>query len=183
MAERTSPGITLLGSRGSDPAITPAGAAASSIIHIVALDGGRNQERFQYSPATFKKLRVVIHTTGAWPNLPHSDNHVTLLLLLEEGGAVQLDMRTDVDDRRGQLVWKLVAYQHSSSEIKAFDYDLGAPIIVGTLYNAICTEWALHQYRFSGGDSGCHYWKYAIVLLLEGFPPCYWRSLMLTVIY
>lgn len=48
-------------------------------------------------------MRITIHTTGAWPNSPHSDTHVTIFLILNEGGAIQLDMRTDVGDRRGQL--------------------------------------------------------------------------------
>jgi hypothetical protein len=105
-------------------------------------------------------MRITIHTTGAWPNSPHSNNHVTIFLILDQGRAVQVDMRTDEGDRRGQLVWKLVNYQHSSSEIKFFDYDLGAPVAVKTLYKAIRYEWSLHQYLFSAGGSGCHYWKY-----------------------
>jgi hypothetical protein len=70
-------------------------------------------------------------------------------------------MRTEDSDRRGQLQWKLVNYQHSKSEIKHFDYDLGAPVQVQTLYRAIRNDWQLHQYLFSSGGSGCHYWKYA----------------------
>lgn len=41
-----------------------------------------------------------------------------MLLLLEGGGVVQLDMRTASNERGGQLVWKLVNYQQSSAEIK-----------------------------------------------------------------
>jgi hypothetical protein len=105
-------------------------------------------------------MRVTIHTTGAWPNNIHSDNHVTILLILSEGGAVQVNMKTDEGDIRGQLEWKRVNYQHSSSEIKCIDYELGAPVQVKTLYSAIRDDWKFHQYLFSAGGSGCHYWKY-----------------------
>lgn len=146
-------------------------AASSSITHTVALDGGANQTYFENNSSTFTTIRVTIHTTGAWPNSTHSDNHVTILLILDQGGAVQIDMRTGEDDRRGQLVWKLVNYQHSSSEIKYFDYTLGAPVAVKTLYKAIRFEWSLHQYLFSAGGSGCHFWKYRYVPLMKDILP------------
>lgn len=133
---------------------------STTITHTVALDGDRNLAAFQDNTSKFKTIRVTIHTTGAWPNSLHSDNHVTVLLLLEQNGAVQVDMRTDPNDRRGQLVWKLVGYEHSLSQIKAFDYQLATAVEVRTLYRAIRYDWALHQYLFSAGGSGCHYWKY-----------------------
>lgn len=136
-----------------------ASASPANISHIVAL-AEQNREHFEYNTSTFTKMRVTIHTTGAWEGSVHSDNHVTILLILDSGGAVQVDMRTDDGDRRGQLQWKLVNYQHSSSEIRSFDYDLGAPVQVKTLYTAIRNDWSLHQYLFSAGGSGCHYWKY-----------------------
>lgn len=71
-------------------------------------------------------------------------------------------MMADPGDRRGQLVWKRVLYLHSLSEIKFFDYSLGAPVPVYVLYKAIRHEWKLHQYLFSSGGSGCHYWKYRL---------------------
>ncbi|PGH11137.1 hypothetical protein AJ80_07239 [Polytolypa hystricis UAMH7299] len=89
-------------------------------------------------------MPITIHTTGAWSNSLHSDNHVTILLILNEGRAVQVDMRTNDEDRRGQLHWKLVDYQHSFSEIKFFDYDLGASVQVKTLHRAIRNDWKLH---------------------------------------
>ncbi|PVH98638.1 hypothetical protein DM02DRAFT_41538 [Periconia macrospinosa] len=150
---------------GNAPAILPPPAAtaiSTNITHIVALDE-RNRDYFANSPSTFSRMRVTIHTTGAWPNSPHSDNHVTILLILNEGGAVQVNMRTDAGDRRGQLEWKRVNYQHSNSEIKFVDYDLGAPVQVNTLYTAIRNDWKLHQYLFSAGGSGCHFWNYVLL--------------------
>jgi hypothetical protein len=148
---------------GNAPTIIPSASTSTipaSVFHIVALDNGANQAHFENNSSTFSKMRVTIHTTGAWQNSPHSDNHVTIILILNQGGAVQVDMRTDDGDRRGQLVWKLVGYEHSASEIKCVDYDLGAPVAVKTLYKAIRYEWKSHQYLFSSGGSGCHYWKY-----------------------
>jgi hypothetical protein len=136
-------------------------ASSSSTIaaHTVGLFGDVNKEYFENSTSKFKIIRVTIHTTGAWPNGIHSDNHVTMLLLLEEGGAIQIDMRTDPGDRRGQLVWKHVAYQQSNSAIVQFDYELSAVVEVWTLYRAIRYDWGLDMYLFSSGGSGCHHWK------------------------
>ena len=136
-------------------------AASSSITHIAGLDGDVNRVHFENGSAKFKTLRVTIHITGAWPKpSPHSDNHVTILLILISGGAIQIDMRIDANDRRGRLVWKRVDYQNSSSAIKSFDFDLDAAVQVKTLYKAMRFDWRSHQYRFSAGGSGCHYWAY-----------------------
>jgi hypothetical protein len=140
-----------------------ASSSSSSITHITELNGDENLDHFQDNTSRFKTMRVTIHTTGAWPNSPHSDNHVTILLLLrgeEDGKAIQIDMRTDPNDRRGQLVWKKVDYQQSLSEIVHFDCKLDRSVEVGTLYKAIRYDWAYHRYLFSAGGSGCHYWKY-----------------------
>ena len=142
---------------------SPSGSTATSITHIVGL-GDQNLACFQNNTSKFKTIRVTIHTTGAWPSSNHSNNHVTIFLLLENHRAVQINMRTDADDRRGQLIWKLVGYQQSLSEIKHMDYQLATAIEVRILYNAIRYDWKYHQYRFSAGGSGCHYWKYKYVL-------------------
>lgn len=133
-----------------------------SISHIVALEE-QNREYFDNNTSTFSQIRVTIHTTGAWPNSLHSNNHVTTLLLLDRGGAVQVNMRTDDGDRRGQLQWKLANYRHSSSEVKCINYDLYAPVQVKTLYRAIRHDWKLHQYLFSSGGTGCRYWTYVLL--------------------
>lgn len=138
-----------------------ASTSTSSITHTVGLRGDQNLNHFQNNTSKFKTIRVTVHTTGAWPNnSPHSDNHVTIFLLLEQHGAVQIDMKTDANDRRGQLVWKLVGYQQSSSEIKHIYYQLASAVEVGVLYNTMRYEWGFHQYLFSAGGSGCHYWTY-----------------------
>ena len=162
MVPPNSPGILIPGLEIRQIAtMLPTSGATASISHTVGLDRDHNLDYFQNNTSKFKTIRVTIHTTGPWPNnSPHSDNHVTILLLLEEGGAIQVDMRTEPNDRRGQLLWKLVGYQQSSSEIKHVDYQLAAAVEVKVLYNAIRYEWGYHQYLFSAGGSGCHYWKY-----------------------
>lgn len=142
------------------PLLLAATSMSAGITHIVGIDE-RNRDHFANSTATFSKMRVTIHTTGAWPNSPYSDNHVTIFLILNEVKAVHLNMRTDANDRRGQLIWKEVDFRHSHSEIKFFDYDLGSPVQVKTLYGAIRYDWHFHQYLFSAGGSGCHFWKYS----------------------
>ena len=79
-------------------------------------------------------------------------------------------MKTEGGDRRGQLQWKLVNFQHSISDVKHFDYILGAPAQVQSLYRAVRNDWLLHQYLFSAGGSGCHYWKYVHARWFEIFP-------------
>lgn len=152
---------------------------STSITHTVGLQEG-NRDLFANSTATFSTMRVTIHTTGAWPNSPHSDNHVTILLILNEDKFIQLDMRADSGDRRGQLVWKKVDYDHSRSEIKFFDCNLGSPVQVKTLYAAIRYDWQFHQYLFSGGGSGCHFWKCVYARSFEIYRRTLtWRSYML----
>jgi hypothetical protein len=134
-----------------------ASAAPASISHTVAL-AEQNRGDFDNNTSTFTTMRVTIHTTGVWQNSVYSDNHVTILLILNSGGAVQVDMKIDDGDRRGQLQWKLVNYQHSGSEVKFVDYELGAPVQVMTLYKAIRDEWKLHQYLFATGGHDRVFW-------------------------
>jgi hypothetical protein len=101
---------------------------------------------------------VVVHTTGAWPNSVHSDNHVTIYVLLDGGNSVQINMTIEEDDIRGRLVWSRYAYQESRSAIIYRDYELGSPLEIRELYNTIRNEWGLHRYMFSRGGSGYHYW-------------------------
>ncbi|KAF2453023.1 hypothetical protein BDY21DRAFT_367270 [Lineolata rhizophorae] len=122
-----------------------ASAASASIRHIVALEEG-NREHFDNNTSKFSRMRVTIHTTGAWENSVHSNNHVTILLIL--------------DEEEASSDGSLVNYHHSNTEIKYFDYDLDAPVQVQTLYRAIRNDWHFHRYLFSAGGSGCHYWKY-----------------------
>lgn len=156
---------------------TPSASATSdkpAAQHVVALIE-ENKEYYDQNISTFSRMRVTIHTTGAWPNSAHSDNHVTILLLLDNkhDEAVQVNMRTDTGDIGGQLQWKLVYFEHSITEIKLIDYDLGTPVQVKTLYNVIRNDWKLHQYRFSPGGSGCHYWKNILIPIALRFAACY----------
>ncbi|KAF2245164.1 hypothetical protein BU26DRAFT_77771 [Trematosphaeria pertusa] len=39
-----------------------------------------------------------------------------------------------------------------------------------TLYKAVRFEWSLHQYLFSAGGSGCHYWDYNLLRVMASDP-------------
>lgn len=144
-------------------------SASQTIKHVVALNEDANIAWFQNDTRKFRIIRVVIHTTGAWPGTPHSDNHVSLYLLLDENTSVQINMMTDEDDLRGQLVWSRHNYQDSNSRIVSRDYEFGQPVEVRQLYHMIRYEWGLHMYMFSGGGSGCHYWVCYSVLTIYNY--------------
>jgi hypothetical protein len=61
------------------------------VTHTIGLRGDQNLKYFQNYTSKFRTIRVTIHTTGPWPNSSHSDNHVTIFLLLIEGGAIQVE--------------------------------------------------------------------------------------------
>ena len=133
-------------------------AAIPTIKHIVALKDDANIQFFQDDDRKFRRIRVVVHTTGAWPNSVHSNNHVTIYLLLEGENSVQVNMTIEEDDIRGRLVWSRHAYQDSNSAITHRDYELELSLEIREFYHAVRDEWGLHRYMFSGGGSGCHYW-------------------------
>lgn len=132
-------------------------SSSSAVKHIVGLDNS-NIEHFRDSSLKFKKIRITTHTTGKWQGTPHSDNHVTVYLLLENSAnAVRVDMRTDEDDTRGQLEWRLLGHQKSGSAVRIDDYELGESVSVAEFYSTL-NDWGMHRYIFADGGSGCRYW-------------------------
>lgn len=73
--------------------------------HKVAPDGDLNIQYYRDNRSKFGKIRVVVHTTGPWPNSQTSGNHVSVYLLLEERGSVRINMTTDEGDTAGYIVW------------------------------------------------------------------------------
>ncbi|KAL5120647.1 hypothetical protein ACEQ8H_001395 [Pleosporales sp. CAS-2024a] len=120
------------------------------IKHTIIPNGDQNIAYFRDSQSTFRNIRVVVHTTGRRPN-GMSDNHVSLLLLLEKG-SVRLNMRTVKTEETeeaaisGDLVWSWETYQTPNSEIIHFDITLGSAIEVSTLYSYI---WNDLSYQYS----------------------------------
>lgn len=130
--------------------------------HVAGLEE-ENITYYQNSQETFSRIRVVVHNTGAWEGTQHSNNHVSVYLLLDsqpagEEKSIHIDMRADDDDTRGQLQWNTCSFWLSVSAIRHDDYALTAPIRVCDLYYYTRYVWGLHRYLFSNGGSGCHYW-------------------------
>ena len=132
-------------------------ASSSNIQHAVGFSGDHNREQFAHDQSIVRKIRVVVHTTGPWPNSPMSDHHVSVYLLLDNGRSVRINMTTQSNDDRGILYWTQLSYQQSNSAIIFFDYDAAAGLMVGHVYSMV-REAGLHRYRFSGGGSGCRFW-------------------------
>jgi len=118
------------------------------------------------------QARVVVHTTGPLgPNTPMSDNHWSIYLLLAAGGSLRLNMRADWDeaaeawDTTGILDCSTHTYIQTNSCIEYWDYP-----VPGISIGQICTLlWNKERdaYEMSGGGSGCRYWVYSIIWLLE----------------
>lgn len=125
--------------------------------HAVELNRDKHITLFRDDNSVVFQIRVVVHTQGAWPNSPMSDNHVSVFLLVRNGGSVRINMKTDDNDTRGVLIWSQLGYPLSNSSIVHFDYPVVAGLLVADIYQAI-REAGLHRYQFSGGGSGCRFW-------------------------
>ncbi len=130
--------------------------------HIVGLEE-ENIHDYLNNEETFSTIRVVVHNTGTWEGTPHSNNHVSVYLILDRQPpddeiSIHVDMRTDDDDTRGQLQWNNCEFLLSNSAIRSWDFPLTGPMKVYDLYNWIRYQWGYYRYNFSSGGSGCHYW-------------------------
>ena len=125
--------------------------------HAVQLNGDQNIEAFRDDESIVTQIRVVVHTQGAWPNSPLSDNHVSVYLLMGNGRSVRINMATEENDTRGVLIWSQLGYELSNSSIVHFDYSVIPGLKVGHVYQALRTL-GYHRYQFSGGGSGCRFW-------------------------
>lgn len=105
------------------------------------------------------KVRVVVHTTGAWPNGRMSDNHWSIFLILANGeGSVRMNMWAAIDDPTGHLEWSpSLAYTTSNSAITNWDYKTVSAISVKKIYTVVMDN-GRDKYDMSGGGSGCRYW-------------------------
>lgn len=125
--------------------------------HAVQLQDDANKAFFASNNKNILSIRIIVHTTGRWANSNMSDNHVTILLLLEGNNSIQLNMATDEGDTLGVFIWALRAWQESNSAITSLDIALQKSCTVGNLYQ-ILREAGMHRYQFSGGGSGCRHW-------------------------
>ena len=104
-------------------------------------------------------VRVVVHSSGIWPNGNMSDNHWSIYLLLQDNdSSVRMNMRAESNNPRGILEWSPnLAYTLTASAIKHWDYSFKSGVTVAKVYNLIMGN-RRDQYRMSGGGSGCRWW-------------------------
>ncbi|KAG9231499.1 hypothetical protein BJ875DRAFT_498264 [Amylocarpus encephaloides] len=120
-----------------------------------------------------KSVKVVVHTTGAiGPNTPMSNNHWSIYLLLANNkGSLRLNMRAEWDDTTeawnttGILECSTHAYTLTHSAIGSWDYTV-PDVTVGWICTLLWNE-ERDTYDMSGGGSGCRWWVYCIIQLLE----------------
>lgn len=112
---------------------------------------------FLYDKRTVDKVRVVVHTLGAWPNGTMSDNHWSIYLLLTNSTSVRMNMRAELDDPTGHLEWSSLNYTLTNSAITHWDYQAKAGTTVRAIFHLIYQK---HREKFtmSGGGSGCRWW-------------------------
>lgn len=103
-------------------------------------------------------VRVVVHSTGAWPNLM-SDNHWSIYLLLgNDAGSVHMNMIVeDQDDVTGTLKLRSLTYGLTTSQIRYWDFETVTDVTVENIVKIIKKN-GRDKYEFSGGGSGCRYW-------------------------
>lgn len=98
--------------------------------HAVELNGDRHITVFRDDNSVVIQIHMVVHTQGAWPNSPMSDNHVSVYLLVGNGRSVRINTATDDNDTRGVLIWSQLGYELSNSSIVYFDYQVVAGLMV-----------------------------------------------------
>ena len=101
-------------------------------------------------------VRVVVHTTGSWPN-GMSDNHWSIYLLLQTDSSVRMNMTAELDDPEGSLVLSSLGYGLTTSAIRNWDYPTTPGASVAQIYQLLLSK-GRDQYSMSGGGSGCRWW-------------------------
>ena len=113
------------------------------------------QASFQECTATFTKIRVDIHTTDAQGVAFHGENHVTIILLVDEGKSIEIEMTAKKSSRMGQLCWRW--YESRNSKSERLVYQFPTPVTVKALYRAI-RAWGFDQYLFASNGLGRQFW-------------------------
>ena len=117
---------------------------------------GLKQAFFKEYEATFTKIRVSTHTINAQGFASHDENRAMIILLVNEGVSIKIEMTTKEDSPMGHLCWGLDRGNNSESKVSV--YHLPTPVTIKALYQAI-QGWGLNQYFASDGP-GCQLWRY-----------------------
>lgn len=104
-----------------------------------------------------KKVRVVVHTQGVWPNSTMSENHWSIFLVFAGEESVRMNMTADYGNPTGRLEWRSLLYTVSESTVKSWDYQAVSGVSVGQVYQLVMGN-GRDKYEMSGGGSGCRYW-------------------------
>ncbi|KXS98540.1 hypothetical protein AC579_4792 [Pseudocercospora musae] len=113
-----------------------------------------------------RKVRVTIHNTGAHESSSWSENHVSIYLLVDNGQAVQFNMRTSEDGYvSGSLKIDVRTYQTSNTAIRSIDF---LPLMNFTPNDlqARVQQFQLGGYDFTPGGVGCRYYSIIIASLM-----------------
>lgn len=86
-----------------------------------------------------------------------SENHWSIYLLFENGGAIRMNMTADYGDPTGSIEWTTYNYQLTNSALHHWDYQMAEGVTVKHVYDLVY-YYRRNQYFFSGGGSGCRYW-------------------------
>ena len=103
------------------------------------------------------KVRVTVHTFGAYSS-DRSFNHWLIYLLLADGsGSVRANMRAKYEGyNNGLLEWSDLGYTQSTSEIRHWDFDCTTNTKVRDVADCIYQN-GREKYDLKEG-SGCRYW-------------------------
>jgi hypothetical protein len=126
----------------------------------VVEDPRRGYELFKDCTLRFNTLRLTVHNTPIWKNVASSEEQVSMLLLLEDEGAIKITMHHNGTCTMGRLIWEQVSYKVLPGEKGHFDYALKTPVEIKTICHAIYYEWAFPMYMLTGEGKGSYYWKY-----------------------
>jgi hypothetical protein len=106
---------------------------------------------------TVDEVPIVVHSLGAWPNGTISDNHWSIHLFVANGTSVRMNMRAELEDSTGHLVWNSLNYALTNSAVCHWDYQARAGTTVGAIYRLIY-QTHCDNYTMSGRGSGSRWW-------------------------
>jgi hypothetical protein len=101
--------------------------------------------------------RVVVHFSQDAGGI--SENHWTVYLLLQDETSIRMNMTaTEYGNPRGTLEWASYSYQLTNSAIDNWDYAMAEGVTL-QMVSDLVYNWGRDQHQFSGGGSGCRYWR------------------------
>lgn len=118
-------------------------------------------ENLRKNSRIVESVRIIVHTTGIWPNETMSDNHWSIYLILAKNDdSVHMNMKAELNDPKDTLEWSpKLLYTLTNSAIKHWDYKVKKGVTIANVYELVIMKRRNHYSMFSGGF-GCRYWMY-----------------------